>query len=356
VRFWEKSNHPVRLRFATARHPATLGGELEDKMKIYKAVLSVVLGTFILPVLAEGEDFDPNRWNQTLHDVQAFAVKSKISPAVINSVIQNANFVPEVIQRDRNQPEFKLTADEYLNRMINDKRVSLGKKMMREHITILDKVEEKYSIPRQLIIAFWGMESNYGDYKASFDLTDAFLSLIYDGRRGGFFRDQLISLMKTAEKSRLDVRKIRGSWAGAMGHFQFMPSTLEQYGVDGNADGKIDIINNKADAIMSAANFLNKLKFDKSSRVVREIKLPRGFDFESAGVKNKKSVDAWSAAGVRGVDGSPLPKSDMSAGIFAPDGASGRAWLTYDNFDRIKRWNNSNNYALAVAILMERLR
>ncbi|MDR0449600.1 MAG: lytic murein transglycosylase [Rickettsiales bacterium] len=306
--------------------------------------------------LADEGDFDYNRWNTILNQVQESALKMNISAETINAVVQNAKFVPRVVYLDRNQPEYKLTATEYLDKMINNQRVLDGKRALREYPTLLARAEKEYGIPKELLVAFWGMESNYGKFKASFYLPDAFLSLIYDGRRETFFKQQLLSLMKTADKSKLDIRQIEGSWAGAMGHFQFIPTTLEQYGVDGNKNGKIDIIHNTSDAIMSAANYLSKLKYDKLSKIVREVSLPQGFDMKHADVKNKKPLETWSRLGVMNLDGSPLPMSDKSAGMFAPDGADGRAWLTYDNFDRIKKWNNSNNYALAVAILMERLK
>ncbi|MCL2629744.1 MAG: lytic murein transglycosylase [Alphaproteobacteria bacterium] len=305
----------------------------------------------LIPFAANAEEKDVNRWNKMLHQVQNAAVQAKISPETTNAVIQNATFVPRVIHLDRNQPETRFTTEEYLMRMINDQRIQGGRRMLREQSALLAEAERRYNIPPRLLVAFWGLESNYGTFKASFDLPDAFLTLIYDGRRGAFFQSQLISLMKTADRSNLDITQMRGSWAGAMGHFQFIPTTLEQYGVDGDGDGKIDIINNKADAIMSAANYLNRLRFNKDERIVREVRLPANLD-----VSGKRTVNEWARLGVRNPDGSALPKTDMRAGVFRATGDSGRAWLTYDNFDRIKRWNNSNNYALAVAILMDNLK
>ncbi|MDR0319587.1 MAG: lytic murein transglycosylase [Rickettsiales bacterium] len=318
--------------------------------------MTILLAASPIMANADDGDFDYNRWNTILNQVQESAIKAKISNDTINAVIQNASFIPRVVHLDRNQPEYKLTTTEYLDRMINNQRVAEGKNMMREYPTLLSRAEKEYGIPKQLIVAFWGLESNYGKFKASFVLSDAFLSLIYDGRREGFFKSQLLSLMKTADKSRLDITQIEGSWAGAMGHFQFIPTTLEQYGVDGNRDGRIDIIHSVSDAMMSAANYLSKLKFDKSSRIVREVFLPEGFNASRYDTKTKKTLSEWAALGIRLVDGTPLPHSDMQAGLFAPEDMDGRAWLTYDNFDRIKRWNNSNNYALAVAILMDKLK
>jgi membrane-bound lytic murein transglycosylase B len=324
-------------------------------MRLLRQILLFPL--LAVPMLANANpgEFDYNRWNAILNDVQDTAVKMGISNQNINSVIQNSEFIPQVIKHDKNQPEYKLTVSEYLDRMINNQRVQKGKKMLKSYPTILTRAETKYDIPRYLIVAFWGLESNYGNFKAAFDLSDSFLTLIYDGRRETFFKNQLLSLMKTADASGLDAGSIRGSWAGAMGHFQFMPTTLEQYGVDGNGDGKIDIIHSESDAVMSAANYLHKLKYDRTSKIVREVKLPANFDASQIDTKNKKTVIEWNALGVRNTNGTELPVAEKRAGLFAPDGVSGRAWLTYDNFDRIKRWNNSNNYALAVAVLMERL-
>ncbi|MDR0741402.1 MAG: lytic murein transglycosylase [Rickettsiales bacterium] len=315
---------------------------------------------FFLPPLASraGGDFDINRWYEILHDVQNTAIEMKISNKVINNVVQPSNFIPSVFKSDKNQSEFKLSLDEYLSRMINDKRIANGKKTHRKYPTLLSRVDKTYGIPPHIILAFWGLESNYGEFRAHHKLTDAFLTLIYDGRRETFFKNQLLSLMKQADKNNLQIDEIHGSWAGAMGHFQFIPTTLEQYGADGNNDGKIDIINSVGDAMFSAGNYLSKLGWDKKEKIVREVALPAGFDLSLLDGKTKKPLSEWAAMGITNPDASPIPRADMMAGLVGDAAAApmSRAFLTYPNFYRIKKWNNSNWYAIAVALLADELK
>lgn len=305
----------------------------------------------------EGE-FDVDRWYAILNDIQNRAIEMNISNRTINDVIQPSAFIPSIVKKDKNQSEFKLTLDQYLSRVINDKRIENGKKMRKTYPTLLSRVDDKYGVPPQVILAFWGLESSYGEFKAAHKLTDAFLTLIYDGRRETFFTNQLFSLMKMADKNNLEISDIHGSWAGAMGHFQFIPTTLEQYGVDGNGDGKIDIIHSVGDAMASAGNYLSKLGWDKTEKIVRAVQLPADFDVSLLDGKTKKTLAEWTALGVMNPNGTLLPRADMTAGLVADtgDGQMTRAFLTYPNFYRIKKWNNSNWYAIAVALLADELR
>ena len=313
-------------------------------------------------VHADKGEFDLDRWFKVLNDVQTRAIAEKISPKTIDAVIQDAAFIPEAVHRDQNQSEFTLTLDEYLRRTVSKTRIDAGRETAKKYPTLLRRTDEKYGVPSNVILAFWGLESNYGNFKARHKLSDAFLTLIYDGRREKFFTDQLIASMKITDKDHMPVESLRGSWAGAMGHFQFIPTTYLQYGVDGNADGKIDIINNVSDAMFSAGNYLNKMGWDKTERIIREIALPAGFDMGLCDAKTKKDLVEWVAQGITNPDGSPLPRANMTAGIVCDTSSSDdsgvtlRAFLTYPNFYRIKKWNNSNFYAIAIALLAEELK
>ena len=262
-----------------------------------------------------------------------------------------------------------------------EKRISEGLQMRKKYPTLLSRVEAKYGVPPHVILAFWGLESNYGAVKARHKLTDAFFTLMYDGRRETFFTSQLLELMKIADKNKLDINEIRGSWAGAMGHFQFIPTTLSQYGVDGNSDGRVDIINSVGDAMFSAGNYLNKLGWNPNERIVRRVVLPADFDLSLLDGKTKLTLPQWAALGVTNPDGSPIPSNQMTAGLVADvafvqsqrEAAQSmqpatenvsmdvdvapmpviEAYLTYPNFYRIKRWNNSNWYAIAIANLAD---
>jgi membrane-bound lytic murein transglycosylase B len=320
----------------------------------------IVCALCVMPSLAPAEDGDFNveRWYGILHDIQNTAIEMKISNTVINDVIQPSNFVPAIVKNDKNQSEFKLTLDQYLARTITDQRVQGGRAMRGKYPTLLSRVDKKFGVPPHVILAFWGLESNYGQHKARYKLTDAFLTLVYDGRRETFFKKQLLALMKHADKNNLQIGDIHGSWAGAMGHFQFIPTTLEQYGADGNGDGKIDIINSISDAMYSAGNYLSGLGWNKKEKIVREVRLPQNFDTSLLDGKTKKSLTEWGAMGIRNPNGSPIPRANMTAGIVGDASATPVivAYLTYPNFYRIKKWNSSNWYAIAVATLAEKLK
>ena len=330
---------------------------------------------FCVSALADTGTFDSARWDSIIADVRARAAAQNISQETINATVRNPMFVPSIVKSDKNQSEFKLSLDEYLGRTVNSTRVANGRKMHAKYPTMLNRVEDVYGLPPHVILAFWGMESNYGEVKARHRLVDAFFTLIYDGRREKFFTDQLLALMKIADDNKLDINNIRGSWAGAMGHFQFIPTTLASYGVDGNNDHRIDIINSVGDAMASAGNYLNKLGWNKNERIARRVILPANFDKSILDGKTKKTLTEWAANGVTNPDGTPIPTGNMVAGLvadvanlnahladdFSPDSDVApqpviTAYLTYPNFYRIKKWNNSNWYAIAIAELADRLK
>ncbi len=342
-----------------------------------------MLAVFVIPVCAYAERgaFDVERWYGMIDSVKEKAASQGISQDTINQTVRSVGFIPSIIKSDKNQSEFKLTMQQYLDRTVSKSRIDQGLVMRKKYPTMLSRVEAKYGLPPHVILAFWGLESNYGAVKSKHKLTDAFFTLMYDGRRETFFTNQLIALMKIADKNKLDINDIRGSWAGAMGHFQFIPTTLSQYGVDGNGDGRVDIINSVGDAMFSAGNYLNKLGWNPNEKIVRRVILPADFDLSMLDGKTKLTLPQWAALGVTNPDGSPIPSNQMTAGLVADtayvqslrDAARTaaenvnadtdvapmpviEAYLTYPNFYRIKKWNNSNWYAIAIANLADQLK
>jgi len=333
------------------------------------------------PPIAERGAFDMARWESVLDTVRTRAAAEKISKKTIDAALKNPAFIPNIVKRDQNQSEFKLTLDGYLNRTVNPTRIASGRKMANKYPTLLNRVHARYGVQPHVILAFWGMESNYGARMADHPLRDAFVTLIYEGRRQTFFTNQLIALMKIADKNGDDISDYGGSWAGAIGHFQFIPTTLAAYGVDGNGDGKIDISGSIGDAMMSAGNYLNRLGWNENERIVRRVVLPADFDVSLLDGKTKKTLSDWAALGATLPDGCALPLTDMMAGMVADTVAINdarmnaaiaptdpnavdmdvapmpaiTAYLTYPNFYRIKKWNNSNWYAIAIAELADAL-
>lgn len=356
---------------------------------VAKRIISVGFFAILsMPAFAEGRgSFDMDRWYDMLENIKAQAKTQNISDATIKATLKSPAFIPSIVKSDKNQAEFKLTLEQYLSRTVNQKRIETGKEMWITYPTLLGRVEQKYGIQPHVILAFWGLESNYGTHKAGYKLTDAFFTLIYEGRRQTFFTNQLLALMKTADQNGLDINDIHGSWAGAMGHFQFIPTTLAQYGADGNGDGKIDIIHSVGDAMYSAGNYLNKLGWNQNEKIVRKVILPADFDINLLDGKTKKPLSEWANLGVMNYDGTPIPVAEMTAGLVADtktikeereefarrsqmaqytdpnaidtDVAPQKAitaYLTYPNFYRIKKWNSSNWYAIAIALLADEIK
>ena len=346
-----------------------------------RSVFRIVFATaFLLPVFVYAEDckFDMERWESILSGVRSRAAAENISQEVIDDTLRLPVFVPSIVKSDKNQSEFKLTLEQYLDRTVSQTRIQNGKKMAVKYPTMLSRVENAYGVPSHVILAFWGLESNYGEVKSRHKLTNAFLTLMYDGRRETFFTNQLIALMKIADKNKLDINAIRGSWAGAMGHFQFIPTTLAQYGVDGNGDNRVDIIGSVGDAMFSAGNYLNKLGWNSNEKIARKVILPADIDTSLLRGDVKKTLTEWAKMGITNPDGSPIPTNDMMAGLVgdvsaieklresATENASPdtdvapmpviTAYLTYPNFYRIKKWNSSNWYAIAIAELSDKLK
>jgi lytic murein transglycosylase len=222
--------------------------------------------------------FDFASWDTMLNDIRTQETAQKISKSVIDETLKNPVFIPDIVKSDKNQSEFTLTLEQYLDRTVSSDRIKQGHNKHKEYPTLLHRTEQKYGVPGNVILAFWGMESNYGKVKSKYKLTNAFVTLIYEGRRAEFFSRQLLALMKIADKNKLAINNIHGSWAGAMGHFQFIPTTLLQYGVDGNNDGSVDIINSVGDAMHSAANYLHKLGWNANEKIIRKVVIPADFD------------------------------------------------------------------------------
>ena len=321
---------------------------------------------FFYSTFASAGAFDTERWESILTDIRTQAENKNIRKSVIDETLKSPFLIPGIIKSDKTQSEFTLTLEQYLNRTVTSERIKNGQAMRKKYPTLLNNVYKTYNIQPEVLLAFWGMESNYGKTKSKHQLTNAFLTLIYDGRREKFFKDQLLSLMKTADKNKLSINKIHGSWAGAMGHFQFIPTTLEQYGIDGNKDGRIDIINNIVDAMFSAGNYLNKLGWNPKEPIAERVILPTNFDINILDGNTKKTLKEWAILGVMYQDGSLIPESDTIVGIVADTKEISKstpenktivtAYLTYPNFYRIKKWNNSSWYALAIAELSEKLK
>jgi membrane-bound lytic murein transglycosylase B len=297
----------------------------------------------------EEEDFQA--WLMT---VRQEAIDLQITPAAVDVILGQAAYLPRVIELDRKQPEFVTSFSAYVNRRINPRVVGKGKQMMQDYQGVLYVVEELYQVPREVLVAFWGLETNFGGFMGDIPLASALATLSFEGRRAEFFKRELFNLMRVVEREQRYDQPVVGSWAGATGHMQFMPTTLLKYGVDADADGKIDIWASYPDIFSSAANYLAQAGWQPGKPVSFQVSLPAGFDYSQAQWQHNKPVSEWVKAGVAGVPDSVL--NLPQAAILLPQGYDGPAYMVFPNFDVIMQWNRSINYALAVGLLSQQLR
>ncbi|MBR6663972.1 MAG: lytic murein transglycosylase [Alphaproteobacteria bacterium] len=264
---------------------------------------------------------------------------------------------PEVVKIDRKQIEFALISTDYINRVVSKKRVEEGRKKYKTLKPLLDKIEKKYGVQPEYLVAFWGVETNYGASFGGFNTIAALTSLSYDKRRASFFRGQLYQALKIIDEWDVDHTQMQGSWAGAMGHFQFMPSTFNAYAVDFDGDQKIDIWRSFEDAAASAANYLSSIGWQKNKPWGMEVSLPWNFDFSLSGRNKFKTVAEWEKIGIKAKNKKTISSDkNMKASIVTPEGKKGSAYLVFENFHKIMHWNRSENYALAVGILADYIR
>jgi membrane-bound lytic murein transglycosylase B len=298
----------------------------------------------------EAEDF-----SVCLTKLKQVAKNEGISKHIINSSLAQLKFVPKVISLDNQQPEFNSSFEDYFSKRVTQWRVDQGRKYYAEHRKLLTDLTQKYGVPGQYIMAFWGLETNFGSYKGSMPVLDSLATLACTPRRGAYFTGELIQALKLQQKYQFDGRKMVGSWAGAMGHTQFMPTTYATYAIDGDGDGKIDLWNSTADSLTSAANFLQSLGWKANERWGREVLLPANYGFTSLGSKEPLAVTQWATLGLRQANNAPLSIADMQAALYLPSGHTGPAFLGYHNFDVIMRWNRSEFYAISVGHLADRI-
>ncbi len=288
-------------------------------------------------------------------NLQERARTEGLSEATIQDTVASLQFVPKVIELDQAQPEFSQTFNNYFTKRATDWRVNEGRRLLKKHRALLDKLAQEYGVPPQYILSFWGLETNYGSYKGKMSVLDSLATLACEPRRSGYFTTELMQALKLKEKYGFDKSTMVGSWAGAMGHTQFMPSAYAKYAIDGDGDGKADLWNSTEDALTSAANFLQHLGWQRNERWGREVILPRNFNYENLGAKQAQPLSQWAAQSVVQSNGLPLPAIDMKAALYLPSGHTGPAFLGYENFNVIMRWNRSEFYAITVGHLADRI-
>jgi len=336
------------------------------------ALLSAVLP---LPALAEpapiaplsaqtqtaaGGQTVPATKNDGLRDwIAAFrprALAAGITPATLDRAFQDVTYNADVIEKDRNQAEFTRALWDYLDSAVSDARVTNGMAALRANAPLLDRIEATYGVPKEVVVAVWGLESSFGANRGDVPVIGALATLAHDGRRGPFFEAQLIDALRILQSGDVDPDSFTGSWAGAMGHTQFIPSSYQSFAVDFNGDGRRDIwSDDPTDALASTAAYLAKSGWTKGQPWGIEVTLPPGFDYEQAGKITPQPTADWVALGLRSADGGPLPDHGP-ASVLLPGGARGAAFLIYPNFRAIERYNTADAYVIAIGHLSDRLK
>ncbi|MEM9581050.1 MAG: lytic murein transglycosylase [Pseudomonadota bacterium] len=278
-----------------------------------------------------------------------------ISGAVFDQAFLTAGYLPKVIKRDRNQSEFTKTIWEYLDSAVSEKRLSNGRSALAAHGDTLAAIEARYGVEKEVVAAVWGLESAYGTFRGETPIISALATLAYDGRRGKFFEGQLIAALRILQSGDIDADGMLGSWAGAMGHTQFIPTSYLEYAVDFTGDGRRDIWSeDPSDALASTAAYLSKFGWQPGQPWGVEVKLPKGFDYTLASRKVTKAPGGWAALGVLDMAGKPVPDHG-SASILLPAGAKGAAFMIFGNFAVIERYNAADAYVIGVGHLSDRL-
>lgn len=306
------------------------------------------------PSLSGAAENDFSSWLQELKEE---AVREGVPASVVAEALDGISLREEVVSRDRNQPEFKLSFEDYLGKVVSERRVRKGIRMMALHRELLNDVAELYHVQPRFLVALWGIETDYGRVLGDHSVVQSLVTLAFDPRRSSYFRKELLHSLHILGKGQVHLSRLNGSWAGAIGGLQFMPSVYRRYAVDHNGDGVSDIWNNPGDMFASGASYLAGSGWQAGQIWGREVYLPEDFDMSLAGHKTKLKLARWQELGVRRYYGRRnLPVRDMNASLIVPEQESGRAFLVYDNFEVILKWNRSDSFGLAVGILADRIK
>lgn len=322
---------------------------------MYHRVLTAMLLSMLIavsPTFAADNNQSPT-FTGWLNAFKKEARIKGISDATLNAALDDVQLLPRVIELDRNQPEFKLSFAEYYRRVANAKRIEKGQAMLKKHHELLREIEKAYGVQPRFIVALWGMETDFGRLTGGFRIVDALVTLAFDGRRSSFFRRELIEALRIIDAGHTTADGMIGSWAGAMGQTQFMPSTFTGNAVDFDGDSKINVWDSTADALASGANYLAKSGWNHTQTWGQEVALPDNFNSLQLGLGVRKTVAEWTGLGVMKINGSSLGKSNLRASVIELEGEPNRYFIIYDNYRAILKWNRSTHFATTVGLLAD---
>ena len=316
----------------------------------FQSLLFVLFFLLTIPNLA----YSKNNFSIFLDEVASEALSLGISKKVINDFKKSSVFIPKVIKYDKSQPEFKLTLDQYLKRVVTPLKIKNANKKYKENKEILIKVGEFYGVQPRFIVALWGIETDFGRLTGGFPVISSLSTLAFEGRRHDYFKKELLNALKIIDKGHISLKKMTGSWAGAMGQCQFMPSSFLNFASDWDKNGTKDIWNSKGDVFASAANYLKKVGWSNKTTWGRKV------DISNYKIKHKKNkvlyLDDWSNLGVLKNNKNKLPSNKLKARLIIPDNYGQYGYLVYNNFENLLNWNRSNYFAIAVGKLSDNIK
>ncbi|MGB0749766.1 MAG: lytic murein transglycosylase [Magnetospiraceae bacterium] len=325
--------------------------------RLFLPTLALVCGSVLFspPAHSATDIPDSPDFETWLKELRAEAQERGVSDTILEEAFQGVRPLPRVIELDRSQPEGRWTLQQYLNNVVTAGRVKQAKRRLKENQALLDAVGKAYGVQPRFLVSLWGIETSFGHNTGGFKVIDALTTLAHDGRRSAYFRGELLDALTILEQGHIQVRNMKGSWAGAMGQCQFMPSSFLKYAQDYDGDGKQDIWNTRGDIFASAANYLSKEGWKDDETWGREVLIPKDFDATLAGEDTIKTLSDWQALGVRRIDGTDLPTRDLNASLILIGDQNPRAFIIYDNFRTILTWNRSYYFAVAVGTLADRI-
>jgi len=295
---------------------------------------------------------DDTKFYEWLAKTKEEAIKEGISRDLVNKALHmGLKPKPKVIELDRKQPEGIATFEYYKHRVVNDARIARGRELFEKNKDLLSRISKKYSVQPEFIIALWGIETSFGKNMGGFQIVDALATLAYEGRRADFFKKELFNALKIVDNGDISLENLKGSWAGAMGQCQFMPSSYLSYAVDYSGDGKRDIWNTEKDIFASIANYLAKAGWKVNEPYMERVKFTKNFNKEWLDIKVSKTLKEWKELGVVYSNGRELPNSFTKVSILQPGGEGYKFYIVYDNYKAVMRWNKSLYFATSVGAL-----
>jgi len=324
-------------------------------IRVVKLTIIFVLCTSLLSwATSEIAQSDTN-FSSWLAELREEALGEGIQQATLDEALTSVLPLTWIIDADRNQPEFKKSLDKYLDGILTPQRVERGRQMLAENRLLLFRISKQYHVSPRFIVALWGIETYYGKHTGKVPIIDALVTLAYDGRRSDYFRQELFNALKIIDAGHISYEKMKGSWAGAMGQLQFMPSSFLKFAVDGNGDGRIDLWQTKEDYLSSAANYLAKVGWESNRSWGLEVVVPRNFDRSLIDEEQRLFLETWREYGLRTLDGNDFPQDSLRALLIQPEGHSGRSFLVFENYHALMKWNRAASFALAVGMLADRI-